>query len=62
MVAQMSCAFQHRVRNRHPDGGSTGLGTSPASRMRTLGGVPRTTPRSGTAESSAWVYGCCGAP
>ena len=25
-----------------------------------MGGAPRTTPRSGTAESSAWVYGCCG--
>ena len=26
--AQMSCAFQQRVRNRHPDGGFAGLGTS----------------------------------
>ena len=33
-VAQISCAFQHRVRNRQPLGGSTGLGTSPSSTMR----------------------------
>ena len=33
-VAQMSCAFQHRVRNRQPDGGLIGLGTSPVSSTR----------------------------
>ena len=30
--AQMSWAFQHRVRNRQPDGGVAGLGGSPAAR------------------------------
>src|SRR6266702_313222 len=32
--AQISCAFQHLVRNRHPDGGDDALGTSPVSRIR----------------------------
>ncbi len=55
--AHFSCAFQHRVRNRQPDGGSTGLGTSP------LQHDARTRPRSsagsgtGTADSNACVYG-----
>ena len=52
--AQMSCAFQQRVRNRQPDGGSTGLGTSPSSTIRwrcaLLAGSG-----TGTADSSAWV-------
>src|SRR6266536_2784692 len=61
VVAQMSAAFQHRVRNRHPDGGLIGLGRSPASRIRAFGGAPRATRGSGTAESSACVYGCRGA-
>jgi len=30
-LRQISCAFQHRVWKLHPGGGSTGLGTSPAS-------------------------------
>ena len=30
-AAQMSCAFQHRVRNRQPEGGWLGLGISPDS-------------------------------
>ena len=30
----MSVAFQHRVRNRHPDGGLSGDGTSPFNRIR----------------------------
>src|SRR5689334_23377578 len=59
-VAQMSWAFQQRVRKRQPDGGSTGEGTSPTRRIRFFGGTPRTTAMSGTAESSACVYGCCG--
>ena len=33
-VLQMSCAFQHRVWNRHAGGGLIGLGTSPWSRIR----------------------------
>ena len=54
VVRQISCAFQHRVWNRHAGGGVTGLGTSPVSRMR----FPR--PRlpgldEGTADSSATV-------
>ena len=35
-VAQMSVAFQQRVRNRQPDGGFSGDGTSPLSRIRCL--------------------------
>ena len=31
---QRCCAFQHRERNRHPDGGFAGLGTSPSSSIR----------------------------
>ncbi len=55
----MSSAFQHRVRNRHPDGGLAGLGTSPCSTIRCrwrsfLGSG------TGTAESRAWVYGWAG--
>ena len=57
--AQMSCAFQQRVRNRQPDGGLTGEGTSPVSRMIAL--LSRTVGSgTGTAESSAWVYGWVG--
>ena len=41
--AQISCAFQQRVRNRHPEGGLAGLGTSPSSTIRAR--FPR---RSGT--------------
>ena len=32
--AQISCAFQQRVRKRQPDGGFAGLGTSPSSTIR----------------------------
>ena len=32
--AQISCAFQQRVRKRQPEGGLAGLGTSPSSTMR----------------------------
>lgn len=51
---QMSCAFQQRVWNRQAGGGSSGLGTSPCSRIRLR------SPRSlgsgiGTADSSALV-------
>ncbi len=31
---QISCAFQHRVWKLQPDGGSTGLGTSPSNTIR----------------------------
>ena len=56
---QMSCAFQQRVWNRHPDGGFAGEGTSPT---RTIWSrLPRRVGSgAGTAESSAWVYGCVG--
>ena len=57
--AQIACAFQHRVRNRQPDGGFAGLGTSPSSTIRSR--LPRWPGSSiGTAESSACVYGCDG--
>ena len=53
-VAQMSWAFQHRVRKRQPDGGDCGLGTSPSSTMcfRARSALGSGT---GTAESRAWV-------
>ena len=54
-----SCAFQQRVRNRQPDGGFAGEGTSPVRTIcsrfsRSVGSG------TGTADSSAWVYGCVG--
>ena len=54
--AQRSVAFQQRVRNRQPDGGSVGVGASPVSTMRRR---PVSTSGSGigAADSSAWVYG-----
>ena len=52
--AQMSCAFQQRVRNRQPDGGFTGLGTSPLSTIRSRL-RSRLGSGSGTADSNAWV-------
>ena len=57
VVAQMSVAFQQRVRNRQPDGGLIGLGTSPRSTIRWCRAPGR---GSGMAESSAIVYGCSG--
>ena len=57
--AQIGCAFQQRVRNRQPDGGFAGLGTSPSSTIRLR--LPRWPGSSiGTADSSACVYGCDG--
>ncbi len=53
-VAHISCAFQQRVRKRQPDGGLSGVGTSPSSRMRPEAPILVT---SGTADSSARVYG-----
>ena len=59
-VAQMSSAFQQRVRNRHPEGGFAGDGTSPSSRITSRS--PRADGSgTGTADSSAWVYGCSAA-
>ena len=40
VVAQTSVAFQQRVRNRQPDGGLSGEGTSPLSRIRSLRCAP----------------------
>ena len=54
-LAQMSWASQQRVRNRHPDGGLTGLGTSPSSRIRSRRPPIAACFTSGTADSSAWV-------
>ena len=42
--------------NVQPGGGSSGLGTSPATAVRALPVISR----SGTASSSMRVYGCCG--
>ena len=57
--AQIGCAFQQRVRNRQPDGGFAGFGTSPSSTIRLR--FPRWPGSSiGIAESSACVYGCEG--
>ena len=53
-VAQMSCAFQQRVRKRQPDGGDCGLGTSPSKTMCLRARSARGSGM-GTAESSAWV-------
>ena len=59
--AHTSVAFQQRVRKRHPDGGSVGVGGSPSSTMRRR---PRSISGSGigAADSSAWVYGWAEAP
>ena len=59
--AQTGAAFQHRVRNRHPEGGFTGLGTSPVSTIRFCWRCrSRLGSGTGTADSSACVYGCIG--
>src|SRR5262245_32368627 len=58
--SQIGCAFQQRVRNRHPDGGFAGLGTSPCRTMRCR--LPlRFGDSIGTADRRACVYGCIGA-
>src|SRR5256712_9164206 len=55
--AQTGCASGQRPRRRQPPGMSMGLGTSPASTLR----ARRTSGSgTGTAESSACVYGCWG--
>ena len=57
VVAHTSVAFQQRVRNRQPDGGFSGDGTSPLSRIRSL----RCSASSfGAADISAAVYGWFG--
>ena len=55
----MSSAFQQRVRKRQPDGGSAGRGHVALSMIRSR---PSRAVGSGTgtADSSAWVYGCVG--
>ena len=59
VCAHNSVAFQHLVLKRHPDGGFTGEGTSPSNMIRCR---DRSTFGSGngTADSSAFVYGCDG--
>src|SRR4051794_36105415 len=54
--AQTSCAYGQRVRKGHPDGLSTGFGTSPVSSIRSRGTVSSSA-TSGAADSSASVYG-----
>lgn len=51
-TAHAGSAYRHLVRNRHPDGGFTGLGGSPASMMRCR---PRPGSGVGAADSSASV-------
>src|SRR6202035_5961140 len=55
--AQISRAIGHLVRTLQPDGGASGLGTSP---VRTIRCALRPGTGSGIAESSATVYGCSG--
>ena len=54
-LAQISWAIGQRVRNRQPEGGLMGLGTSPVSRIRSRRPPTAACFTSGTAESSAWV-------
>ena len=52
-ISQIDCAAGQRVRKRQPEGGLTGLGTSPLSNlfaMRSTAGFSL-----GTALSRAWV-------
>ena len=51
-ILQRSRACGHRVWKRQPEGGLSGLGTSPSSSRRSRGAVGSGT---GIAESSAWV-------
>ena len=51
-TVQMSVAHRQRVWNRHPDGGSMGLGTSPSRIRRSLSALRRGS-GTGTADSSA---------
>ena len=53
-AASSSALCQHRVRNRQPDGGSAGLGTSPVRMIRSRCRSRRGS-GSGMADSSAWV-------
>ena len=54
--AHWSTVFQQRVRKRQPEGGSCAFGSSPVSTMRRRSRSPAGS-GSGTAESSACVYG-----
>ena len=57
---QLVANFGHRVRNRQPEGGLTGLGRSPSSRIRLRVALAWRGSGSGIADSSACVYGCAG--
>ncbi len=63
-VRQICCAFQHLVWKRQAAGGLSGLGTSPSSLIRwrrsRWPSVLVSGSGTGTAESSATVYGCRG--
>ena len=59
LLVQRSTACQQRVRKRQPLGGSIGLGTSPVE-DDPLPGALHGGSGSGTAESSACVYGMAG--
>ena len=57
VVAQTSVAFQQRVRNRQPDGGLSGEGTSPLSRIRSLRCAPSSVRRRGHQRGGVRVVG-----
>ena len=57
VFAHSSIAIGHRVRNRQPDGGLMGVGTSPFKTIRSRFCCGSGT---GIAESKACVYGCSG--
>ena len=63
-MRQISSAFQHLVWNRQAGGGLSGLGTSPASLIRSrrlrCPFAAWAGSGTGTADSSATVYGCIG--
>ncbi len=58
LAAHCSCDFGQRVRNRQPDGGWIGDGTSPPSTRSSSGRIDGS--GTGIAASSAPVYGCDG--
>src|SRR5215469_13635599 len=56
---QISVAYRQRGWNRHPDGGATGLGTSPSSTICSRR-AESSGSGTGTADSRASVYGWTG--
>src|SRR5438132_869337 len=56
-LIEQGSANRHRGWKRHPAGGSSGLGTSPAS-VTSSRGLSRS--MGSAAANSAFVYGCCG--